>query len=127
MAVKRSRKLLGKRASLRELANQPAAKAPRRSEGGPKVRGRAVSFLKKEYYLPLPKTKLGEKLNKRRHLLPRYLREAGAELKQTEWPNRRETWKLTFAVFLFAIIFGLVIALVDFGLDKVFRKVLLHS
>lgn len=83
------------------------------------------SFLKREYYLPLPDTKVGRFLNKRRYLLPAFIRDAGNELKQVTWPSRKETLKLTLAVFLFAIVFGLLIAVVDYGLDKLFRKVIL--
>lgn len=54
-----------------------------------------------------------------------YFRSSWQELRQVTWPNRRETFKLTVAVFIFAIVFGLAIALVDFGLDKIFRKILL--
>ncbi len=54
-----------------------------------------------------------------------YLRNSWRELRQVSWPHRRETTKLTVAVFVFAIAFALLIALVDFGLDKVFKTLLL--
>lgn len=54
-----------------------------------------------------------------------YLRSSWKELRQVSWPNRKETVKLTIAVFLFAIVFGAIIALADFGLDKLFQKILL--
>jgi len=68
---------------------------------------------------------VGRFLNKRRHIIPSYFRNSWRELRLVTWPGRRETWKLTFAVFLFAIIFGVVISITDYGLDKLFRKVLL--
>lgn len=80
---------------------------------------------KKEVYLPLPDNKAGKFLNKRRSFVPKYFRESWAELKLVTWPTRKETWKLTLAVFVFAISFGAVIALVDFGLDKIFKALLL--
>ena len=58
-------------------------------------------------------------------LLPPYFRQSWKELKQVTWPTRRESWQLTSAVVIFSIIFGVVIALVDLGLDKVFKQVLL--
>lgn len=58
--------------------------------------------------------------------LVNYFRNSWKELKQVTWPNRRETWQLTFAVFVFALVFGLVITIVDYGLDKVFEKILLN-
>ncbi len=59
-------------------------------------------------------------------LLFRFFRDAWKELRQVVWPDRRTTVRLTFAVFMFALIFGIIIAIVDFGLDKVFKKVFLQ-
>ncbi len=85
----------------------------------------ASNFGRREYYLPLPENKAGKFLNKRRHIMPSYFRNSWRELRLVTWPSRRETWKLTAAVFMFAIIFGLIIAITDYGLDKLFRKVIL--
>lgn len=54
-----------------------------------------------------------------------YFKGAWKELRQVSWPGRRETWQLTFAVFVFAVVFGLAITVTDYGLDKVFKKVIL--
>ncbi|MEO8785371.1 MAG: preprotein translocase subunit SecE [Candidatus Saccharimonadales bacterium] len=48
------------------------------------------------------------------------------ELRAVEWPNKRETGRLTVAVFMFSIIFGFLISMSDYGLDKLFHKILLH-
>jgi preprotein translocase SecE subunit len=56
-------------------------------------------------------------------LLFRFFRDAWKELRQVQWPNARETVRLSIAVFVFSILFGILIATVDYGLDKVFRKV----
>jgi preprotein translocase SecE subunit len=58
-------------------------------------------------------------------LLINYFISAWREVRQVTWPNRKETANLTFAVFIFAIAFGVLIAIIDFGLDKLFREVLL--
>ena len=58
-------------------------------------------------------------------IVPRYFRNSWRELRQTTWPSRRESRQLTTAVVLFAVVFGLLIAVVDYGLDKVFKQVLL--
>jgi preprotein translocase SecE subunit len=60
-----------------------------------------------------------------RILLPHYLRTSWQELKQVKWPNWTESRRLTFAVIIFAAVFGALIAAVDFGLDKLFRDILL--
>lgn len=58
-------------------------------------------------------------------LLINYLHSSWKELRQVSWPGRKETTKLTLAVFTFAIVFGAIIAITDYGLDKIFRKILL--
>jgi preprotein translocase SecE subunit len=58
-------------------------------------------------------------------LVPKYFVNSWRELRQVYWPNRRETWRLTLAVFVFAIIFGALVAGVDKSLDVIFKKVVL--
>lgn len=60
-----------------------------------------------------------------RFLVPRYFRNSWKELKFVTWPNWKQSRQLTFAVLIFAIVFGATIALVDFGLDKLFKSILL--
>jgi preprotein translocase SecE subunit len=59
-----------------------------------------------------------------RILFPTYFRNSWKELQQVTWPGRRESLQLTLAVIIFSIVFGALIAVVDFGLDKVFKQVL---
>jgi preprotein translocase SecE subunit len=54
-----------------------------------------------------------------------YLRGSWQELKQVTWPTKRDGRRLTTAVIIFSVIFGAMIALVDFGLDKLFKQILL--
>lgn len=58
-------------------------------------------------------------------VFPRYLRNSWRELRLVSWPNRQQTRQLTFAVLLFAVVFGAIVALVDYGLDKLFKEVIL--
>jgi preprotein translocase SecE subunit len=58
-------------------------------------------------------------------LLLNYFRESWREVKLVEWPNRKQTAKLTFAVFMFAIFFSVLIGVVDYGLDKLFKQLIL--
>ncbi len=82
-------------------------------------------FGRMEYYLPLPDNKFGRFLNKRRHIIPRYFVESYRELRFVTWPNRKQTTQLTIAVFVFAIIFGVLVAVTDYGLDKIFKRILI--
>lgn len=46
------------------------------------------------------------------------------ELRLVEWPTRSETAKLTVAVFVFAAAIAGFVAILDYGLDKVFKQLL---
>jgi preprotein translocase subunit SecE len=77
------------------------------------------------HYVALPFRYIGRAFKKvGRVFVPKYFRNSWAELKQVTWPTGREAWKLTLAVIIFAVIFGVLITVVDIGLDKLFRKVL---
>ncbi|MBX4197533.1 preprotein translocase subunit SecE [Candidatus Saccharibacteria bacterium] len=58
-------------------------------------------------------------------IVPRYFVNAWREVRQVVWPSRKETWRLTLAVFIFAVVFGALVAGVDKGLDEIFKKVVL--
>ncbi|MBX4188726.1 preprotein translocase subunit SecE [Candidatus Saccharibacteria bacterium] len=60
-----------------------------------------------------------------RWLIPSYFVNSWRELRLVHWPNRKETWRLTAAVFVFAIVFGALVAGVDKALDEVFKKLVL--
>lgn len=86
---------------------------------------KAKEIGRREYYLPLPDNKIGRFLNKRRYFIPKFIRNSWQELKQVTWPNRQETTKMTLAVVMFAAVFGVLIAAADFGLEKLFREVII--
>lgn len=56
---------------------------------------------------------------------PPYFRNSFRELKLVTWPNWKQSWRLTFAVLSFAAVFGVVIAGLDWGLDRLFKDILL--
>ena len=58
-------------------------------------------------------------------LVPPYFRNSWRELRKVTWPTLKQSRQLTMAVTLFAVIFGVLIAGVDYGLDKLFKQVLL--
>ena len=60
-----------------------------------------------------------------RVLFPVYFRNSWRELRKVEWPSWKQSRRLTFAVLAFAVVFGTTIAVVDYGLDKLFRNILL--
>ncbi|MCX6729648.1 MAG: preprotein translocase subunit SecE [Candidatus Saccharibacteria bacterium] len=105
------------------------ATTAKKASGPLKVVGRVLSKLAHPFKFLLapfrtkPARFVGRILNK--VLLINYFMSAWKELKQVTWPGRKETRQLTFAVFIFATVFGVMITLTDYGLDKVFKKVIL--
>ena len=77
---------------------------------------------KEVHVIPLPDNKVGRFLGKKGRLTPKFLSEAFSEIRLVSWPNRKDTVKLTLAVFIFAIIFAGFVGLLDWGLGELFRK-----
>lgn len=59
-------------------------------------------------------------------IVPRYVRNSWKELKLVTWPSFKTSRKLTYAVIIFAIVFGVVVAAVDFVFNKLFKNILLR-
>lgn len=56
---------------------------------------------------------------------PPYFRNSFNELKGVTWPTPKMSVRLTYAVIAFAVVFGVSVAVVDYGLGKVFKVLLL--
>ena len=54
-----------------------------------------------------------------------YFKNSFKELKQVTWPSWKQSWKLTYAVLAFAIVFGASIAGLDWVLGKIFKQILI--
>ena len=54
-----------------------------------------------------------------------YVRGSWQELREVTWPTKHEGRRLTTAVIIFSVIFGALIAVVDYGLDKAFKQLFL--
>lgn len=118
------------KSSMRDSAAKSRAKAekPKRVRKAAGAAKKPVSkvgaALTKDYHLITPK-KDDKFFTKSRKATPGYFRKAWAELKQVTWPGRKETWRLVFAVFVFSVVLGLYIAVLDYGLEKLLREVIL--
>lgn len=62
-----------------------------------------------------------------RFFVPKYFINSWREVRLVTWPSRKETWRLTGAVFVFALIFGAMVAGVDKGLDILFKNLVLKQ
>lgn len=49
------------------------------------------------------------------------------EIRLVTWPDWKTTLRLTFAVVCFSVIFGVLVSLLDWGFEIIFKKVFLHG
>lgn len=121
---KPKRRLVKKTETVREKAEKAAEsdKQPRRLHATTRKAGAPLRATKRGFG-KLGKYKFFRVLGN--ILVWPYVRNSWKELRQVTWTSFRDSRRLTFAVIAFAIVFGCVVALLDFGLDKVFREVLL--
>ena len=55
----------------------------------------------------------------------RYVYRSWKELRNVSWPTFRDSVRLTSAVVIFSVVFGILIAITDYGLDKLFKNFIL--
>jgi preprotein translocase SecE subunit len=118
-----------KKSSMRESAakSRASAEKPKKvrkaASAATKPVGKAGKALNTEFHI------IGKKdsnfFTRSRRITPKYFREAWKELKNVTWPGRMETWRLVFAVFVFSLTLGLFIAVLDYGLERLLREVVL--
>ena len=74
----------------------------------------------------LPDNRFGRILRRiGRIIFPGFLRNSWNEIRQVTWPDARETARLTLAVFIFAVVFAAIVGVLDYGLGKLFREVVI--
>lgn len=59
------------------------------------------------------------------YVIPPYFRNSWAELKLVTWPNWNLARQLTVAVIIFAVIFAILLGVVDYGLNAAFKALFL--
>jgi preprotein translocase SecE subunit len=118
--------------TLREQAELARAKTEdsQKPKKTSKVFHKIGAFFKKTRLTHNPAIKLLAKIGRLilkvlRFIVPKYFVNSWREVRLVTWPSRKETWRLTMAVFVFAVIFGALVAGVDKGLDVIFKKVVL--
>lgn len=136
-ARSRRKPRIRKAETVRERTMKAAAKAEAKASKQPKRRrilgllAKIFRPLKKPLYIiswPFrlrPVRFVGRVIG--RILWPKYFRNAWKEIRQVTWPSRGDTWKLTLAVLIFALAFGLATAGVDWVLDKVIRRLVFRA
>jgi preprotein translocase SecE subunit len=95
-------------------ANKEAVKAKAkaiRKEKHTKEKSEMPLWLKPLWFISTPFRAIG-----------RYFRNSFRELRQVRWPNRTQTWKITFSVILYVVIIAVAIMLLDVLLTFLFDK-----
>ena len=95
-------------------ANKEAVKAKAkaiRKEKRTKEKSEMPLWLKPLWFISTPFRAIG-----------RYFRNSFRELRQVRWPNRTQTWKITFSVILYVVIIAVAIMLLDVLLTFLFDK-----
>lgn len=110
-----------------ETIREQALKA--QTESGTPKRRSLVRSTSKKVFAPLKLVALVFRFKPLRWigfvLAPPYLRNSWRELRLVTWPDRKQSRQLTTAVIIFSIVFGVLVWLVDTGLDKLFKDVII--
>ncbi len=56
--------------------------------------------------------------------LGRYIHDSWLEIRQVRWPNRKATWKLVGAIFVYSAFFIILVALLDGLFNFIFSKII---
>ena len=128
--VKKPKPVRKKQQTVRQRSETEQNRKPRRLRS---TAGKIASPLKKarvlgkrEYHVvPLPDNRAGNILRKRVRIFPSFVVNAWREIRLVTWPGRSETIRLTIAVFVFAVVFAVIVGFLDYGLDKLFKEVIL--
>lgn len=121
---KPARKVVRKKEqTVRERAATNASGRPKRIR---RTAGRVSAPVKKLNPLKGRKYKGVHIRGRRIRFIPLFLVNAWKEIRQVTWPNWRETWRLTIAVFIFAVIFAAFVGILDYGLGKLFKEVIIN-
>ena len=72
-------------------------------------------------------SRIGIILTKQRSMFPKYVRQSWAEVGQVTWPRFGKAMELTWAVFVFAAIFSVIVSVLDWGLSKIFTEFILNK
>ena len=74
--------------------------------------------------IKMPESRWGKFLGKRLNLIPGFLVNAWKELRQVNWPSRKDALKLTLAVVVFAVIFAIFVQFFGFLFEKLIKYIL---
>ncbi len=68
--------------------------------------------------------RMGRFLSKRFNLVPGFIVNAWKELRQVNWPSRKDALRMTFAVIVFAVVFAIFVQVFGILFEKLFKFIL---
>lgn len=69
--------------------------------------------------------KAAKQKNKKKRSSPiQFFKSVWGEMKKVTWPNRKDTFRTTFAVIIFIAIFTVIVGLIDLGFGTLFQNFL---
>jgi preprotein translocase SecE subunit len=108
-------------------SNNPAAKKHRK-KSKPKIAPKATKTAPKTTKPVSKKPNLLIKILRTPFIpfrpIARYIKASWQEIRQVRWPNRKLTWKMTFAVIVYTAVFIIFIATLDALFTFVFNNLL---
>lgn len=54
-----------------------------------------------------------------------YFKNSWKELREVQWPDRRTSWKLTFTVIVFSVVFAVITTSLDYGFERIAKQIFL--
>lgn len=106
-----------------KAAGKPAdKKAPKDTKKAEKALKRAKKAEKRANRKPAPKPI--RVITAPFRAIGRYLKNSWIELRQVRWPNRKATWKMVFAVFVYTALLVTIIVLLDVFFTWLFNLML---
>lgn len=97
-------------------------KAPKDTKKAKKALKRAEKAKKRANKKPMPKPL--RVITAPFRGIGRYLKNSWIELRQVRWPNRKATWKMVLAVFVYTALLITVITLLDVFFTWIFNLIL---
>ena len=106
-----------KAADKTSLANDKTTKTSSAEKSATAVKNKAKTVKVKQHTMPkwlrIITTPFG-----------RYIHDSWLEIRQVRWPNRKATWKMVGAIFIYSAFFIILVALLDALFNFIFSKII---
>ena len=123
-----SKKEVAKPQTLREKLESKPVEKKQSKKRGQSIGGRVNQWLQTPLLThKASSSSLGEALTRQRSMLPKYVHDSWAEVRQITWPKFGQALRLTWAVLVFAVIFSVIVSILDWALSQLFNEFILNK